>query len=69
MRLATFHETLTNGVGKCSVPMWVQGCPAGFCDAPAYGKPEPGQRRYDGYSSGLVCYDHGGPKGRQRGNT
>lgn len=70
------HHELTNHVGKCSVPMWVNGCPAGFCDEPAFGhRPEPeyywrdgytGERRrsdgkYDGYVPGLACPAHGGP--------
>lgn len=69
------HHELTNGVGKCSVPMWQCGCPAGFCDEPAYGKPVPGQQyrnahtgemqridgRYNGYVPGLACVAHGGP--------
>lgn len=38
------HKKLTDGVGKCSVPMWCNGLPAGFCDEPAYGAPPP----YDG---------------------
>lgn len=70
-RLAPCHETLTDGVGRCSVPMWMGGCPAGFCNEPAYGKQEPGQTRYGertdgrwwpGYCSGLACYAHGGPE-------
>lgn len=65
------HKTLTNGVGKCGVPMWSNGCPAGFCDEPAYGEQETGQTRYGthergrffpGYSSALTCYRHGGPQ-------
>ena len=71
--LSEHHRTLTNGVGKCSVPMWSGGCPAGFCDEPAYGPQEEGQRRYgeyspghgrwfDGYCGGLACYHHGGPR-------
>lgn len=67
------HHELTDGVGKCSVPMWCQGLPAGFCDQPAYGKPEPDQCRYGGwdrnqrrwiprYVPGLACYVHGGPQ-------
>jgi hypothetical protein len=67
------HKILTNGVGKCSVPMWMNGCPAGFCDEPAYGFQEVGQQRYGeyfsswkkwfpGYCNGLACYKHGGPK-------
>jgi len=68
------HRQLTNGVGKCSVPMWMEGCPAGFCDAPAYGErprsPEYrnayGDRfradgKYSGYVPGLACVGHGGP--------
>lgn len=75
------HE-LTNGVGKCSVPMWMQGCPAGFCDAPAYGARPPGQKwrdawtgelkrfdgRYNGYVPGLACEAHGGPAPRHFGD-
>jgi hypothetical protein len=70
------HHELTNGVGKCSVPMWMGGCPAGFCDKPAYGKPPEckmfynyaaGERqrldgRYNGYVPGLACPSHGGPE-------
>ena len=26
------HKKLTNGKGKCSVPMWQMELPAGFCD-------------------------------------
>ena len=74
MRLSKHHEELTDGVGKCSVPMWMDGCPAGFCDEPAYGPQESGQMRYgdwhwvgghrewqSGYCSGLACHGHGGP--------
>lgn len=68
-------ELDSQGEGKCSVPMWMGGCPSGFCDNKAYGKPLPreyvtnsfGQRRYltpgyDGYVPGLACPGHGGPK-------
>lgn len=48
------HKHLTDGVGKCSVPMWMGGCPAGFCDEPAYGPQEPGQTRYGDYGPGYV---------------
>ena len=73
-RMSSHHQTLTNGVGKCSVPMWSGGCPAGFCDAEAFGeRPEgvtrtrwDGHRyrddgRYEGYVPGLACPAHGGP--------
>lgn len=71
------HHELTNGVGKCSVPMWSgYGSPDGFCDAPAYGKRPPGEQwrnawsgemmrfdgKYNGYVPGLACPNHGGPE-------
>jgi hypothetical protein len=50
MRLSGWHEKIDeNGVGKCSVPMWCDGIPAGFCDEPAYGPQEKGQKRYGKY--------------------
>lgn len=75
MRMSKHHETLDEyGEGKCSVPMWSGGCPAGFCDKPAYGTRPPGvvRRRWDGfeyrddglypgYVPALACPDHGGP--------
>lgn len=70
------HENACNGVlGKCSVPMWSMGCPAGTCENKAYGN-RPFSRmlrdawtgrayredlRYDGYVPGLACPVHGGP--------
>ena len=73
--LSGWHKKLTNGVGKCSVPMWRMGSPAGFCDEPAFGfRPEGKQwrdaytgemkrmdGRYNGYVPGLACEAHGGP--------
>jgi hypothetical protein len=65
-RLSEHHEKLTNGVGKCSVPMWSGfGTPAGFCDRDAYGP----QRKREWwepvdalrYCPGLCCPLHGGP--------
>ena len=70
------HRELTNGVGKCSVPMWMNGSPAGFCDKPAFGeRPECKEWRnaytgrmnrfdglYNGYVPGLACAGHGGPR-------
>ena len=69
------HELDENGVGKCSVPMWCMGLPAGFCNEPAYGKPTESRTfrnvhtgeiqredgRYAGYVPGLACPAHGGP--------
>ena len=65
------------GVGLCSVPMWSMGCPAGFCDAPAYGERPPTKihTRWDGYTYAedgkyagyvpyLACPRHGGPESR-----
>ncbi len=63
MRMMPYHHTLDeNGVGKCSVPMWSGGLPAGFCDEPAYGtQTVEGERRYPHYVPALACPAHGGP--------
>lgn len=75
MRLSKHHQELDEfGEGKCSVPMWSGGCPAGFCDKPAYGFRTPTKIRqnssgyliaddggYAGYVPALACPDHGGP--------
>ena len=74
MQCGPAHKELTNGVGKCSVPMWSGGCPDGFCDNPAfgerlktewfrdyYGKLMPADRKYSGYVPFLACPMHGGP--------
>jgi len=67
-----------HGVGRCSVPMWCGGLPAGFCDRDAYGERPPGAMwrdaytgerhrrdgRYNGYVPGLACPIHGGPPSR-----
>lgn len=77
-----WHHELTNGVGKCSVPMWMGGCPDGFCNKPAYGERPPGRTwrdaytgerhrfdgRYNGYIPGLACEAHGGPPPRHFGD-
>ena len=78
-RLLDHHKTLDSlGQGKCSVPTWLCGCPAGFCDEPAYGEPPKCARvrsaysgemrrldnRYNGYVPALACPGHGGPKVR-----
>jgi hypothetical protein len=73
--MSQHHETLADGDGKCSVPMWRHGVPAGFCDKPAYGEQPPSETfrnassgevlrldgRYSGYVPGLACPGHGGP--------
>ena len=75
-RTSNYHHELTNGKGKCSVPMWQMGAPAGFCDSEAYGKRPPCEEyrnahtgklhrmdgKYNGYVPGLACPVHGGPK-------
>lgn len=75
------HRVLTNGVGKCSVPMWSNGLPAGFCDQDAFGDFIPGKEtirngqneivrldgKYNGYVPALACYAHGGPKEKSGG--
>lgn len=66
-----------NGIGLCSVPMWCGGCPAGFCDADAYGERPEGKTitrwdgfvyrldgKYAGYVPALACPGHGGPNSR-----
>lgn len=73
------HKTLNEqGIGSCSVPMWMNGAPCGFCEKPAYGTPPPSPRfmnyctnemqrrdnRYDGYVPALACIGHGGPRSR-----
>ena len=69
------HKELDeNGEGKCSVPMWMNGMPYGFCDKLAHGKPLPYEtfrnrhgeiQRFDGgycgYVPYLACPAHGGP--------
>lgn len=62
--ISKHHKELTNGVGKCSVPMWMGGLPAGFCDNEAYGE-RPKGNKYDGYVPALACPIHGGPEKKQ----
>lgn len=78
-RIGKQHEEVDeNGIGMCSVPMWMGGSPAGFCDNPAYGFPTKSPRifnygimreqrldgKYDGYVPALACPGHGGPLSR-----
>jgi hypothetical protein len=81
-QLSKHHRELTNGIGKCSVPMWSGGFPSGFCDELAYGKRPPSQEfysyaqmrmvrwdnRYNGYVPGLACVSHGGPQANHFGD-
>ena len=66
--LSECHKKLTNGVGKCSVPMWGGGMPAGFCDDEAYSRQTEEDRQWrDGtnryiYVPALACPAHGGHK-------
>ena len=72
------HADCIDGVaGSCSVPMWINGCPAGTCGERSWGKRPPSPMwfnyatrqemredgRYAGYVPGLACPVHGGPKG------
>ncbi len=59
-QLYKHHKELTDGVGKCSVPAWSGGCPAGFCDEDAFGVKTPNSN-YSGYVPALACVKHGGP--------
>ena len=76
MQTSKHHHELTNHKGMCSVPMWMGGLPAGFCDNDAFGR-QPMSRmvwhavqqryvredgKYDGHVPGLACPGHGGPK-------
>jgi hypothetical protein len=70
-RTSEHHQKTTNGVGKCSVPMWCGGLPSGFCDNDAYGEqtreylsrfPRWNKYRQPAYAPGLACGAHGGPK-------
>ena len=72
--LSNNHKELTNGVGKCSVPMWSGALPSGFCDNEAYSERPKGKEyqahgtayrldgRYSGYVPALACPAHGGLK-------
>ncbi len=65
------HRKLNaEGIGKCGVPAWRGGMPAGFCDAEAYGEYVDGRqavwneghrKMMDPYRPGLACPEHGGP--------
>jgi len=69
--MSDHHRKTTNGKGKCSVPMWQGGVPAGFCDCDAFGEqtkeylsrfPQWDRYRQPAFASGLACPSHGGPK-------
>ena len=76
MQCSEKHKKVNEqGIGLCSVPMWCQGVPAGFCDNEAYGERLKSKSfrdnigrlrrvdgRYSGYIPFLACPGHGGPK-------
>ena len=76
--MMTHHQKLdADGRGRCSVPMFMGGGPAGFCDEPAFGeRPDAVTHSrwdgfewredglYSGFVPGLACVKHGGPKTR-----
>ena len=50
------------GEGKCSVPVWQMGVPAGSCNKPAFGKQtKQGKLNWPHYVPNLACERHGGP--------
>ena len=62
--ISRHHRELNEqGTGKCSVPMWLGGVPAGFCAKDAYGEPTE-ESDYEGYVPALACPGHGGPRTR-----
>lgn len=64
-------ENVAWSVGKCRVPMWMGGSPAGHCGAEAFGPQYPrdylaakdGRYLFDrpAYCHGPCCPNHGGP--------
>ena len=79
MKCSKWHMELNeNGEGKCSVPMWSMGVPAGFCDSISYGYRSKSKEyrnaytgklirfdgKYSGHVPGLACFYHGGPQYR-----
>ena len=69
--LSKHHKELTNGVGKCSVPMWCRGMPGGFCDNEAYSKQTAKDKQWRELSNrfiyvpALACPAHGGLEKKQ----
>ena len=58
------NESMNFG-GSCRVPMWMAGCPAGFCGNSANGPQLPREVlnwRDTPYCHGPCCPGHGGPK-------
>ena len=61
------HKELNeHGYGKCSVPMWSMGMPAGFCDERAFGVRQDCETFRDRYGEIHRMYGkyagHGGPE-------
>lgn len=57
------HRPKAGIEGKCSVPTWAGGLPAGFCDRPAWGEQRTPRNRFDDLpmAHGYCCEAHGGP--------
>lgn len=71
MRHGKHHEEVNEqGIGQCSVPMWREGMPAGFCDNNAYSKQTEKDRELRKltdqylYVPALACPIHGGEASR-----
>lgn len=66
--LSECHRKLNEkGEGKCSVPMWMGGMPAGFCDNISYGEETESHKMNNHgnnftYIPALACPGHGGPR-------
>jgi hypothetical protein len=73
--LSSHHRKLNEkGEGKCSVPMWIMGMPAGFCDNTAYSEETEEHKKWMEmrgefqYVPALACPAHGGLTKKQAVN-